>query len=73
MNKISFVVVDISHTEPWVINTYTLTIKRLSLSNPVLQFSAKSPHQVCSFIQVFHSSGNYLCFEMHSILHFFQF
>ena len=52
VNKISFVVVDISHTEPWVINTYTLVINRVPISHNVPQFRAQLPHRVCSFTQV---------------------
>jgi hypothetical protein len=52
VNKISFVVVDISHTEPWVINTYTLIINRLPIAHNMPQFRASLPHHVCSFTQV---------------------
>ncbi|KFM56817.1 hypothetical protein X975_20020, partial [Stegodyphus mimosarum] len=30
-NRITFYVVDITHTEPWVINTYTLVVHRLAI------------------------------------------
>ncbi|XP_054163074.1 cadherin-like and PC-esterase domain-containing protein 1 [Oppia nitens] len=51
VNKISLVVIDISHTEPWVINTYTILINRVPLSHKVPDFAAQLPHRVCSFTQ----------------------
>ncbi|CAG2162722.1 unnamed protein product [Oppiella nova] len=51
VNKISLVVVDISHTEPWVINTYTLIINRVPVTHNVPEFRAQLPHRVCSFTQ----------------------
>lgn len=51
-NRISFLVVDISHTEPWVINTYTLVIHRLAITHGELPFDPTFPHQVCSLHQV---------------------
>lgn len=50
-NRISFLVVDVSHTEPWVINTYTLVIHRLSITHSEPPFDPTFPHQVCSLLQ----------------------
>ncbi|XP_076333251.1 cadherin-like and PC-esterase domain-containing protein 1 isoform X2 [Tachypleus tridentatus] len=50
-NRISFLVVDISHTEPWVVNTYTLLVYRLSVTYNEPPFSPDLPHQVCSLKQ----------------------
>ncbi|GAB6029952.1 cadherin-like and PC-esterase domain containing 1 [Chamberlinius hualienensis] len=50
-NHVTFVVVDIRHTEPWVINTYTLTIRRQDVSHSEPNFDVQSPHEVCSIRQ----------------------
>ncbi|GFQ98804.1 cadherin-like and PC-esterase domain-containing protein 1 [Trichonephila clavata] len=50
-NRISFLVVDITHTEPWVINTYTLVVHRLTITHGEPPFDPSIPHQVCSLHQ----------------------
>ncbi|GIY07031.1 cadherin-like and PC-esterase domain-containing protein 1 [Caerostris extrusa] len=50
-NRISFLVVDITHTEPWVINTYTLVVHRLTITHGEPPFDPSVPHQVCSLHQ----------------------
>ncbi|XP_076333149.1 cadherin-like and PC-esterase domain-containing protein 1 isoform X1 [Tachypleus tridentatus] len=50
-NKLSFFVVDTSHTEPWVVNTYTLLVYRLPVTHDEPPFSPDFPHQVCSLKQ----------------------
>lgn len=51
-NKITLAVVDVSHTEPWVINTYTIYITRRGLADNEPPFRPHEPHQVCSLKQV---------------------
>ncbi|KAG8171187.1 hypothetical protein JTE90_016083, partial [Oedothorax gibbosus] len=50
-NRIVFLVVDITHTEPWVVNTYTLTVHRLSVDHHEPPFDPIAQHQVCSLHQ----------------------
>lgn len=45
-------VVDISTTEPWVINTYTLIIHRLAVTHNEGRFHPEKSHQICSLKQV---------------------
>ena len=51
-NRISIQVVDVTHTEPWVINTYTLYIHRASRTDSDGEIDLKQPHQICSLTQV---------------------
>ncbi|XP_077979695.1 cadherin-like and PC-esterase domain-containing protein 1 [Glandiceps talaboti] len=50
-NRVSMHVVDVTHSEPWVINTYTVNVYRKKLSEDVGVFNPELPHQVCSLIQ----------------------
>ncbi|RWS14447.1 cadherin-like and PC-esterase domain-containing protein 1, partial [Dinothrombium tinctorium] len=50
-NKVTFVVVDISHTEPWVISSYTLHINRLHPTHNESKFNPLVPHRICSLKQ----------------------
>ena len=56
LNKITLVVVDITHTEPWILTTYTLNIYRNERSNDVekkRKFRSEiNQIQVCSLKQV---------------------
>ena len=51
-NKISIVVVDVRHTEPWAINVYTVSIYRQQVGEGLLSADQGHPHTVCSLIQV---------------------
>ncbi|XP_035676867.1 cadherin-like and PC-esterase domain-containing protein 1 isoform X2 [Branchiostoma floridae] len=50
-NRINFLVVDLTHTEPWVINTYTLHVYRERLTDTEPAFNPRVPHQVCTMTQ----------------------
>ena len=51
-NRINMLVVDITHSEPWVMNTYTVTVYRKSIMEDELAFVGNKNHQVCSLVQV---------------------
>ncbi|KAI8483516.1 Cadherin-like and PC-esterase [Branchiostoma belcheri] len=51
-NRINFLVVDLTHTEPWVINTYTLHVYRERHTDTEPAFHPRVPHQVCTMTQV---------------------
>ncbi|RWS24599.1 cadherin-like and PC-esterase domain-containing protein 1 [Leptotrombidium deliense] len=51
LNKVTFFIVDISHTEPWVISSYTLHINRLHPKHNEMKFNSSSDHQICSLKQ----------------------
>nr|XP_006821655.1 PREDICTED: cadherin-like and PC-esterase domain-containing protein 1-like [Saccoglossus kowalevskii] len=50
-NRVSMHVVDVTHTEPWVINTYTVYVYRKKIYEDEGVFNPELPHQVCSLIQ----------------------
>ncbi|XP_023235380.1 uncharacterized protein LOC111634775 [Centruroides sculpturatus] len=50
-NKIYLLVIDISHSKPWLVSTYTLTVYRLPLVHGEAPFDPSESHQVCSLIQ----------------------
>ncbi|XP_071083354.1 cadherin-like and PC-esterase domain-containing protein 1 [Haliotis cracherodii] len=50
-NRISIYVVDMSHADPWVLNTYTLIIERQGPDYQQTSFLPGLPHQVCSLTQ----------------------
>ncbi|XP_070558831.1 cadherin-like and PC-esterase domain-containing protein 1 [Ptychodera flava] len=50
-NRVSMHVVDVTHSEPWVINTYTVHVYRKKLSEDDGIFSPEMQYQVCSLIQ----------------------
>ncbi|XP_071961477.1 cadherin-like and PC-esterase domain-containing protein 1 [Antedon mediterranea] len=50
-NRVNLLVVDITHTEPWVINTYVVHVYREGLSEHEQEFKDDEAHQVCSLIQ----------------------
>ncbi|KAI0234441.1 Cadherin-like and PC-esterase domain-containing protein 1 [Lamellibrachia satsuma] len=50
-NRLTIVIVDVRHAEPWVISTYTLVIERLTAGHACPAFTEDRPHQVCSLIQ----------------------
>lgn len=50
-NKIFLLVIDISHSKPWLVSTYTLTIYRLPLVHGEAPFDPSESHQVCSLLQ----------------------
>lgn len=52
VNKIRLVVVDISHTQPWVINVYTLSIERSDIFAKEPKFNPSIEHEICSLKQV---------------------
>ncbi|XP_072174301.1 cadherin-like and PC-esterase domain-containing protein 1 [Diadema setosum] len=49
-NRINILVVDMTHSEPWVLNTYTLHIHRAPRSNPSL-LATDQEHEVCTLVQ----------------------
>ena len=52
-NRINMLVVDITHSEPWVINSYTVNVYRQSLGEDEEEdFAPGQLHQVCSLVQV---------------------
>ncbi|KAI1278749.1 Cadherin-like and PC-esterase domain-containing protein 1 [Halotydeus destructor] len=51
MNKIVLIVVDVSHTEPWAVNTYSLFINRQDIAASDHNFNSDLPHQICSLKQ----------------------
>ncbi|KAG8199157.1 hypothetical protein JTE90_015988 [Oedothorax gibbosus] len=50
-NRISFIVVDISLTEPRIINSYNLKINRFPVTHGQKQFNPQNYHQICSLKQ----------------------
>jgi len=52
LNRVPLVVVDLMHSEPWTVNTYTLNIYRLRPGFQEQDFDASQPHQVCYLEQV---------------------
>ncbi|XP_067684798.1 cadherin-like and PC-esterase domain-containing protein 1 [Haliotis asinina] len=50
-NRISIYVVDMSHADAWVLNTYTLIIERQGPDYQQASFLPGLPHQVCSLTQ----------------------
>ncbi|XP_071784213.1 cadherin-like and PC-esterase domain-containing protein 1 [Asterias amurensis] len=50
-NRINMLVVDITHSEPWVMNTYTVTVYRKSIMEDELAFVGNKNYQVCSLVQ----------------------
>lgn len=47
LNRVQLHVVDPLHSEPWILNTYTLNIYRQPPGELVAKFDAKASHQVC--------------------------
>lgn len=65
-NRIIFMVVDISHTEPWTVNSYSLVILRLPVTHGEEDFDPTMDHQVCSLKQVIY-------FKLHfRIIHYLR-
>ena len=52
VNTVRMFVVDTTHDEPWVLNTYTLLVRRLRADHGLPPFSPTLPHVVCSLKQV---------------------
>ncbi|XP_014671086.1 PREDICTED: cadherin-like and PC-esterase domain-containing protein 1 [Priapulus caudatus] len=50
-NRISFHVVDVAHSEPWIVNTYTLYVYRRSIYEGAPPFVPSKPHSICSLTQ----------------------
>lgn len=50
-NKLTFLIVDIRHTEPWVINSYNLIIHRASPTDDESPFAFSQPHEICGLKQ----------------------
>uniref|UniRef100_T1JPJ4 Cadherin-like beta sandwich domain-containing protein n=1 Tax=Strigamia maritima TaxID=126957 RepID=T1JPJ4_STRMM len=50
-NRITFVIVDIRHTEPWVINSYSIVVERAAPTDNEPIFDANRKHQVCALKQ----------------------
>lgn len=50
-NRLTIMVVDVSRPEPWVINTYTVVMERLTADHSCPAFTDDQPHQVCSLAQ----------------------
>ncbi|XP_033114618.1 cadherin-like and PC-esterase domain-containing protein 1 [Anneissia japonica] len=50
-NRVNLLVVDITHTEPWVINTYVVHVYREGPSEHKPEFNENAQHQVCSLMQ----------------------
>ncbi|XP_038054432.1 cadherin-like and PC-esterase domain-containing protein 1 [Patiria miniata] len=50
-NRISMLVVDITHSEPWVVNTYSVIVHRKSITDGEADFDESKTHQVCSLVQ----------------------
>ncbi|XP_070191938.1 cadherin-like and PC-esterase domain-containing protein 1 [Littorina saxatilis] len=51
VNTLRIFVVDTTHDEPWVVNTYTLTVTRLDADHGLGAFRPGVPHVVCSLKQ----------------------
>lgn len=51
VNRISLLVVDVTHSEPWVINTYILLVRRLPITHGQPSFDPQQPHQICHLKQ----------------------
>ncbi|KAK8776920.1 hypothetical protein V5799_029735 [Amblyomma americanum] len=50
-NKVVLYVMDGGQPDPWVVNAYTLLIRRMPLADDSLVFSPAAQHQVCSLKQ----------------------
>ncbi|KAM7309234.1 cadherin-like and PC-esterase domain-containing protein 1 [Ixodes scapularis] len=50
-NKLVLYVMDGGQPDPWVVNTYTLVIRRLPVTDERMVFSPAATHQVCSLKQ----------------------
>ncbi|XP_064488708.1 cadherin-like and PC-esterase domain-containing protein 1 [Ornithodoros turicata] len=51
-NKVVLYVMDSSQSsDPWVVNTYTISVRRLSITDGEESFTPATPHQVCSLKQ----------------------
>ncbi|XP_069972371.1 cadherin-like and PC-esterase domain-containing protein 1 [Penaeus vannamei] len=50
-NHLTLAVVDIAHSEPWTLNTYTLHLTRRSPPRPRPDVVSRPHHQVCALIQ----------------------
>ncbi|KAH9381218.1 hypothetical protein HPB48_019859 [Haemaphysalis longicornis] len=50
-NKVVLYVMDGGQPDPWVVNAYTLLIRRMPLADDGLRFSPAAQHQVCSLKQ----------------------
>ncbi|UYV69691.1 CPED1 [Cordylochernes scorpioides] len=49
-NRLTLLLVDVRHTEPWVVNSYSLELYRAPLGSPV-PFHPGIPHQLCALTQ----------------------
>ena len=52
VNTLRIFVVDRTHDEPWVVNTYTLSVRRLEADHGLGLFRPGISHIVCSVKQV---------------------
>ena len=52
VNTLRIFVVDRTHDEPWVVNTYTLSVRRLEADHGLGPLRPGVPHVVCSLKQV---------------------
>ena len=52
MNTLRIFVVDLTQDEPWVVNTYTLSVRRQEADRGLGPLPPGLPHLVCSLKQV---------------------